>query len=418
MKTALLPRIKKLIINTNLLSVRVNGLICLGKLLPFLDKWLVIDEILPMLQQVPSREPAVIMATIGIYKLTLTDAKLGMTKEVMATKVLPYLFPLSIENGLSVSQYTAVMALIRDLIDRVEAEHRVKLEQLSSIQNEQRSALQISMSETAQMKSDQLVPSTSKGTQGELDDVFSGLGLGSYVSKKDTGAIATSMMSNNTNHVPQQQHPVGGPGGGNKPLSLADKQRLLKESETASKIGQQAQLKPTSMSGMGKTSTSRQTKDLTSSLMESNLNQMKHSQTMSSIGSTSTTSGAFGAQPQFGMMASSQPSWGQPQQQQQPQLSMWGQPMLQMQPPQPQQQSQQPKPDLSAFDSLMPSSSTRPAKQSMNSMMGTTSTSSNMGMMMNMNSTGGLMQPQSQQPQYGKPPVKSLTANDISDFLS
>jgi SCY1-like protein 2 len=36
--------------------------------------------------------------------MTLSDAKLGMTKEVMATKVLPFLFPLSIENGLTVTQ--------------------------------------------------------------------------------------------------------------------------------------------------------------------------------------------------------------------------------------------------------------------------------------------------------------------------
>ena len=70
--------------------------------------------------------------------MTLSDAKLGMTKEVIATKVLPYLFPLSIENGISVSQYQAVMGLIRELIDRVEEEHRAKLEQLSNIQNEQR----------------------------------------------------------------------------------------------------------------------------------------------------------------------------------------------------------------------------------------------------------------------------------------
>ena len=71
-KTALLPRIKKLIVQTTLLSVRVNGLICLGKLLPHLDKWLVMDEILPVLQQVPSREPAVIMASIGKLIMSYT----------------------------------------------------------------------------------------------------------------------------------------------------------------------------------------------------------------------------------------------------------------------------------------------------------------------------------------------------------
>ena len=64
-KTALLPRIKKLCINTNLLSVRVNCLVCIGKLLQHLDKWLVLDDVLPMLQQIPSREPAVVMAIIG-----------------------------------------------------------------------------------------------------------------------------------------------------------------------------------------------------------------------------------------------------------------------------------------------------------------------------------------------------------------
>jgi hypothetical protein len=35
----------------------------------------------------------------------------------------------------------AITALIRELMDRVEEEHRVKLEQLNTIQSEQRSAL-------------------------------------------------------------------------------------------------------------------------------------------------------------------------------------------------------------------------------------------------------------------------------------
>ena len=170
-KTALLPRIKKLCINTGLLSVRVNCLVCIGKLLQHLDKWLVLDDILPMLQQIPSREPAVVMAIIGnyswlglgvrtrpprwhlqgrkrkiateilipgIYKLTLADSKLGMTKEIIANRVLPFLFPLSIENGLSVQQYNAIMNLIRELIAKVEEEHRAKLEQLNNLQAEQK----------------------------------------------------------------------------------------------------------------------------------------------------------------------------------------------------------------------------------------------------------------------------------------
>ena len=45
--------------------------------------------------------------------MTFSDNKLGMTKEIIATKVLPFLFPLSIENGLTVLQYNAVMSLMK-----------------------------------------------------------------------------------------------------------------------------------------------------------------------------------------------------------------------------------------------------------------------------------------------------------------
>lgn len=65
MKNALLPRIKKLCLTTNYLSVRVNCLLCLGKLLEHLDKWLVLDDVLPLLPKIPSREPAVLMGILG-----------------------------------------------------------------------------------------------------------------------------------------------------------------------------------------------------------------------------------------------------------------------------------------------------------------------------------------------------------------
>lgn len=67
MKNALLPRIKKLCMSTNYISVRVNCLLCLGKLLEHLDKWLVLDEIIPFLPQIPSREPAVLMGILGKF---------------------------------------------------------------------------------------------------------------------------------------------------------------------------------------------------------------------------------------------------------------------------------------------------------------------------------------------------------------
>lgn len=68
-KNMLLPRIKRLSMETNILSVRVNCLICLGKILEHLDKWLVLDEVLPLVMNMPSKEPAVIMCSVGNFIL-------------------------------------------------------------------------------------------------------------------------------------------------------------------------------------------------------------------------------------------------------------------------------------------------------------------------------------------------------------
>lgn len=84
----------------------------------------------------PSKLNYLIYTFSGIYKLTMSHKKLGITKEVMATKVLPFLIPLCVENGLTLNQFNALIALVKQMISKVEAEHRTKLEQLNSIQNE------------------------------------------------------------------------------------------------------------------------------------------------------------------------------------------------------------------------------------------------------------------------------------------
>ena len=142
---------------TTLLSVRVNSLICLGKLLDYMDKWQVIDDVLSWMPSIPSKEPAVIMAIVGIYKLAVSSSKLGLTKEEMANKALPFLIPLSIENGLTVQQFNIIVSLVREMMTKIETEHRTKLEQLHSIQDSQKSSLQTSLSENMTLPADQLV---------------------------------------------------------------------------------------------------------------------------------------------------------------------------------------------------------------------------------------------------------------------
>ncbi len=117
----------------------MNCLVCLGQLLEYMDKWYVQDEIFPILQAVPSREPAVLMSCLGeatfsvsnttpfhmlqenldditlglwlsgIFKVALSHDKLGISKDVMANKVLPFLIPLSIDSNLNLSQVHVVL---------------------------------------------------------------------------------------------------------------------------------------------------------------------------------------------------------------------------------------------------------------------------------------------------------------------
>lgn len=43
----------------------MNALVCLGKMLEHLDKYAVLDDIIPLMHQIPSREPPTLMAILG-----------------------------------------------------------------------------------------------------------------------------------------------------------------------------------------------------------------------------------------------------------------------------------------------------------------------------------------------------------------
>ncbi|XP_041330308.1 SCY1-like protein 2 isoform X2 [Pyrgilauda ruficollis] len=234
MKNSLIPRIKNACLQTSSLAVRVNSLVCLGKILEYLDKWFVLDDILPFLQQIPSKEPAVLMGILGIYKCTFTHKKLGITKEQLAGKVLPHLIPLSIENNLNLNQFNSFICVIRDMLNRLEAEHKTKLEQLHVMQEQQKSldiANQMSGAEEAR----------SSGTGNQAS------------------------------------------------LTLEEKQKLAKEQEQAQKLKSQQPLKPQTTTV---TPPVKQTKDLTDTLIDNmssltsrpiNQAQVASSNTFSSI---------------------------------------------------------------------------------------------------------------------------------------
>ncbi|XP_065353712.1 SCY1-like protein 2 [Cloeon dipterum] len=210
MKNALLPRILRVCLTTPHTSVRVNCLVCLGKLLEHLDKWLVYDQVLPFLPKITSREPAVLMGILGVYKLALTLPKLGISKEVLATQVIPFLFPLTVENSLTLSQFGMLMGLLKDMTARVEAEQKEKLEQISGLQKEQQSASISLVTPPGQLVA-------APPPQSELDSFFSSLGI-------DTAADSTPKPAPK---APMTITPSASTGS----LSLEDKQRLARQQE-------------------------------------------------------------------------------------------------------------------------------------------------------------------------------------------
>ncbi|XP_064794976.1 SCY1-like protein 2 isoform X2 [Oncorhynchus masou masou] len=250
MKNALIPRIKSACLQTSSLAVRVNSLVCLGKILEYLDKWYVIDEILPFLQQIPSREPAVLMGVLGIYKCTFSHKKLGIPKEHLAAKSLPHLVSLSIDNNLNLNQFNSFMAVIKDMLTRMEAEHKTKLEQLHSMQEQQRS-MNINTSQTNQSEETKRTPSPGN----QIDDVFG-------------GSAGVNGNTNGSASAPQLNR---------MSLTLEEKQRLAKEQEQAAKLRNQPALAPQSIKPA---TPSTQAKDLTSCLLNN----------MTSLGSLSLTS--------------------------------------------------------------------------------------------------------------------------------
>ncbi|KAH0557434.1 SCY1-like protein 2 [Cotesia glomerata] len=239
MKNVILPRIKKICVkgtgHTTSLSLRVNCLLCLAKMLEHLDRWIVLDQILPFLQEIPhSGEPAVLMAIIGIYKLVLTHSKLGINKEILATKVLPYLLPLCIEQSLSPSQFEILASLVNDMVNRVTTEHREALRQLDGVRRE------------AQQLDETLKQTINPSTVDVLNDVFP------------------------SNKILSPQLPATTPLKDSKGLTLEEKHRFAQQQEANHRLHIQSPLTPQPPTQPKKI----EPKDLTSTLLENNISQL------------------------------------------------------------------------------------------------------------------------------------------------
>lgn len=93
-----------------------------------LDKYTVQEKIVPLLKVMKTKEPAVMMAALAVFRQVgkIADA------EFLAMDVLPILWSFSLGPLLKLQQFQEFMTLIKALSSRIEQEHTRKLRDLAS----------------------------------------------------------------------------------------------------------------------------------------------------------------------------------------------------------------------------------------------------------------------------------------------
>lgn len=117
LKQVILPRVNKLILQPPQVSVRVNALLWLAKSFHVFDKDLLIESVLPTLQQtlLLDKSPAVCMCILGCYD------NLGkhLGPESLAKLVIPAVAPLLWEPSLNNQQFDLVCEKLQDMLKAV-----------------------------------------------------------------------------------------------------------------------------------------------------------------------------------------------------------------------------------------------------------------------------------------------------------
>ncbi|XP_050364375.1 SCY1-like protein 2 B [Argentina anserina] len=121
-KQAILPRVHGLALKTTVAAVRVNALLCLGELIPTLDKRAILD-ILQTIQRCTAvdRSAPTLMCTLGVSNSILKQHGV----EFAAEHVLPILIPLLTAQQLNVQQFAKYMLFVKDILRKIEEKRGV-----------------------------------------------------------------------------------------------------------------------------------------------------------------------------------------------------------------------------------------------------------------------------------------------------
>ncbi|XP_020289945.1 SCY1-like protein 2 isoform X2 [Pseudomyrmex gracilis] len=92
-----------------------------------LEKQKIIDCILPLLCKVKLQEPEIVVRVVNIYRLMLTDKKLGLSVNWMAVHAMPSLVPQTVNPALNLEQFILLLEVLQDMLNSIERHQKNKL---------------------------------------------------------------------------------------------------------------------------------------------------------------------------------------------------------------------------------------------------------------------------------------------------
>eukprot|EP01102_Stenamoeba_stenopodia_P000755 TRINITY_DN10702_c0_g1_i1.p1 TRINITY_DN10702_c0_g1~~TRINITY_DN10702_c0_g1_i1.p1 ORF type:complete len:812 (+),score=152.43 TRINITY_DN10702_c0_g1_i1:356-2791(+) len=112
-----LPRVE--VICMNCVGLRVNALVCIGKLAPALDKQTAKENVVPLIERLilTDRSSAVFSTLLSMINII---SKQTYGDELGATRLLPTLSNLCVDPSLEQQQFVMLIKLIKAMIDRIE----------------------------------------------------------------------------------------------------------------------------------------------------------------------------------------------------------------------------------------------------------------------------------------------------------
>ncbi|KAJ1650626.1 Protein kinase domain-containing protein ppk32 [Dispira simplex] len=131
-KSTLFPKIQTVYAKATVLSVKINALKCFHAMLKILDKFTMIEKLIPMLKRTKTREPGVLLAILIVYEEMGTKY---LEKETIATEIMGEVWRICMEPQLSSVQFQRFMGVIKQLGDQVETLQLKHLQDVAKLNN-------------------------------------------------------------------------------------------------------------------------------------------------------------------------------------------------------------------------------------------------------------------------------------------